>query len=170
MNVLLYTGLLLLLLGLQISFWPSVTGVVMPAFILAAAFAVGLQDRLLTGFRIAFIGGLLLDLYAQLHFGRFTLAALAGYGLAVVLLRGQTADLISTPYRLSLVTAGALLYELVVLIFIRVGNGSFPFFSQLTQVATLNVLATVVTYGVFTGIVVVLTRNQRTYGPRSLSE
>lgn len=140
----------LAVVGFQVALWPDLTQRVMPAFLLALAFAWGFADNRLAGFRLAFASGLALDLYAQHHFGMFTIALSAAYGLVFVVARDEEQGLGS---QLATVIVGATAYELVILTFLQLSDSRFPFFANLTGVATLNAAGTVVAFLGFSALV-----------------
>lgn len=151
-------GLVLLVLafvGLQISFWPGITGAVQPAFLLALAVAFGLTTRVQYGFWLAFSAGLVLDFYAQQRFGTFTTAILAGY-LVLFAYLGRRPSELSLGFAATLFLTASVIHELVILSVIELTTDNFPFFAELTQVATLNVAgslaAFLLTYGALTAL------------------
>lgn len=148
--------------GLQVGLWPQVTLRFLPAFCLALAFAWGFSAGRLSGFRLAFVLGLLLDLYAQHNFGMFTLAMLTGYG--VTFAASRTDD--PAAGRLVAVVAGATAYELVVLLFLRLSDGRFPFFAELIGVATLNIASTVVVFLICAAVAGAFTDHTRPHAQR----
>lgn len=131
---------LVLLIGLQLNGWQP-GGRVTPALVLAGALAVGLYSELGVGLRWGVLGGALLDLYSQQTVGLFTLAIIMAYLPLFILSRSQVEEL-NLGFRLSLATLAAVLYELVLLVVLNL-SGTFPFFAELRDVATLNVAATV---------------------------
>jgi cell shape-determining protein MreD len=143
----------LAILALQISLWPEITVRVLPAFAFAAALAWGTSVNLRTGFWLAGVGGLLLDLYAQHDFGMITLASLAGYGAAWGILRGYLSGAVSWGPVLVGAGAGAATYEFVLLLWMKLHvGGSFPFLAEAFGTGTLNALATFVVFLVAAGV------------------
>jgi hypothetical protein len=144
-------GLLLALFGLvelQVALWPAVTSLAMPAVILTAAVAWGLTGSLGGGFRLALGGGLLLDLYAQHSFGRFSLACLAGYAVLLIVGRARPEE---TPLsrQIGLMLAAAVVYEVILLIITALTTSRFPLFAELLRVTTLNVLSSLLLFAVW---------------------
>lgn len=132
-------------IGLQIALWPQLTYWVLPEFVLVLAFSWGLATDVGNGFRLAFVSGLLLDLYSQQNFGMFTLALVLAYSILLPFTRTPSSEM-SSPLKLSLFAVAALVYELVILLFLNFTSGSFPFFAELLQVATLNIASSVVLF------------------------
>lgn len=136
---------LLLVAGIQITLWPQLSDRLLPAWMLVVALAWGFARGDLPGFRLAFAGGLLLDLYAREHFGMLTLAMSLSYGAVFIILRSQLGQP-GLVLKYSLVVVSAALYELIILIWLAATVGRFPFFAQLLHVATLNIVSTVIVF------------------------
>lgn len=115
-------------------------GRVLPAFVLAGVLAWGLSTDLDSGLRWGLAGGVLLDVYAGHQVGMFTLAVILGYLPLFAASRGAV-DELGLALKLALAAAAALIYELVLLTVINLTT-TFPFFAELRDVATLNVVAT----------------------------
>lgn len=143
---------LLMLLAVQVTLWPELTGRFLPAFSFIAAFSWGLARSVPAGFQLAFISGLLLDLYTQQHFGLFTVATVLGYSPLWFFLRGRPAEL-SGSLKLALFVMGATVYELTLLVWLTVANAHFPFFAELLKVATLNVVSSLVFFSLMAPLV-----------------
>lgn len=147
MNPLTAAVSLVLGFGLQAVLWPDVTLLMQPAFLLVIALLVGFNRGLAPGFWFAFTAGLLLDFYAQQRFGLFTFAMLLAYLPAFIYWQTRTNEL-TLPTKITLTVTAACIYELVLLVVIRLGNSEFAFFAELLQVATLNVVGSVIAYAV----------------------
>ncbi len=119
-------------------------GRVLPAFVLAGVLAWGLSAEIETGLRWGVAGGILLDLYAGHQVGVFTLAILLAY-LPLFAASRVASDERGVAIKLALAVAAGVIYQLVLLVATNLGS-DFPFFAELRDVATLNVVATI---GVF---------------------
>ena len=127
---------ILVAIGVQITLWPELTNRVLPAVVLAMAVVWGHRESPATGFQLAFLGGLLLDLYAQHSFGLYTAATLAGYGTVWLVQRPSEDSGLGE--RLASFAVACLIYELMLVIIINF-SGVFPFFDSLLKVSTLNI-------------------------------
>lgn len=157
----------LLILAVQVALWPQVTDGLQPAFALAAALAIGLapsatvtgpararvgaSGNLWRGFWLAVISGTVLGLYAQHHFGLLAAASALGYASIWLVIRPPIDDL-GWPGRLSAAVLAAAIYELTILIVLKLTVANFPFLAELTTIGTLNVLGTVTAFALFTGL------------------
>jgi hypothetical protein len=157
----------LLIIAIQVSLWPQITEGIQPAFTLAAALAVGLtagktvtgpararvgsSGNLWTGFWLAVISGTVLGLYAQHHFGLLTVASALGYASIWLVIRPPVDDL-RWPGRLSAALLAAAVYELVILLVLKLTVKNFPLLAELATVGTLNVLGTVAAFAVFVAL------------------
>jgi cell shape-determining protein MreD len=155
--VFLFFGLLLVV-AFQVAAWPDVTLRIMPNFVLAVClgwlFATGARS----GAAAMLIAGLTLDLYSQRMFGRFLVGFLLGYALVMLMTRGA-AEGISYPYRLVAGSIAIIACELWILIYMNIAVPRMPFFAQLADTATLNILATIVFFAIITPLVDVIARS-----------
>ncbi|MSU76093.1 hypothetical protein EXS54_01300 [Patescibacteria group bacterium] len=163
----------LVILSIQVSLWPQITTAIMPAFGLAAALAwglapgssvtgparahVGSASHLRTGLWLALASGALLDLYAQHHLGLLMIASGLGYASIWLVVRPPVDDL-GWPTRLSAALLAAIIYELVILVVMVLTRSNFPFLAELLQVATLNVVGTVIVFAMFVSLLGALRR------------
>lgn len=104
------------------------------------------------------IAGLTLDLYSQRMFGRFLIGFLLAYALVMLLTRGA-AEGISYPYRIVAGSIAIIACELWILIYMNIAVPRMPFFAQLADTATLNILATIIFFAIITPIVDVIARS-----------
>ena len=158
MNRILAVVGIILLIALQVAAWPELTTRVLPAFCLAGAIAWGNVAGRVAGLRVAVILGVILDLYAQHNFGMMTVAMALGSGLPGLFVRDQDAGLATQLFALAV---GALVYELLVLLWISMSDTQAAFFANLLGVATLNVLGTVVVGAGLTVLLAAVTSRQR---------
>lgn len=158
---------LLLAIGLQISLWPELTVLVMPALVLITVLVWGYADNQRTGFRTAFIGGILLDLYRQQDFGMFTGALLLAYA-STLLFRASGDESPPFSVRVSAAILSAVVYEMVVVGWIALTTAEFPFFELLVQVATLNTITTVVIFIMCQPLILLATQKYSPHHARSL--
>lgn len=163
----------LVILSIQVSLWPQITTGVLPAFGLAAALAWGLapgssvtgpararvssSGNLRGGLWLALASGAILDLYAQHHLGLLTVASGLGYASIWLVVRPPVDDL-GWPNRLSAAFLAAVAYELIILLVLNLTTDNFPFLALLFQVATLNVVGTVIVFAALTGLLGALRR------------
>lgn len=157
----------MLILAVQVALWPQITDAIQPAFALAAALAVGLtpgttvtgpararvgaSSNLWTGFWLAAISGTVLGLYAQHHFGLLTVASALAYASVWLVVRPPLDDL-GWPGRLTAAALAAAVYELTILVVLKLTVANFPFLAELATVGTLNVLGTVAAFALFTAL------------------
>ncbi len=151
---------------LQTMWWPEITLLVAPAWLLSWAAAWGATRNLEGGYWLAIIGGLLLDLFAGSTFGLFTVASLVSYGIFYMVVSTRPAS-DSGPFILLVFAVTAALYEILVLLGLLVTTGNLPFFALLVQVATLNTVGTVVVFS-FTLFALTMLRSTTSYGPRPI--
>ncbi len=155
--VVLFFGLLLVI-AFQIAAWPDVTLRIMPNFTLAVALAWLFATGARSGGLALLISGLTLDLYSQRMFGRFLLGFILAYGLVMLITRGA-AEGISYAYRLLAGSIAIVACELWVLIYMNIAVPRMPFFAQLFDTATLNILATIIFFAIITPIIDVIARS-----------
>ena len=136
---------ILVLIGLQVSLWPQLAPGAIPALVVVAAIARGLAGDVAGGLRTAFVGGLMLDLYAHHYFGLFTGATLIAFATCLVF-GGSNPNELRIPGQLGVMLLAAVVYELLILLILTVAVDHFPFFASLRYTATLNVLATMFSF------------------------
>lgn len=158
---------LLVAIGIQISLWPQLTTAILPAFTLVIALVWGYADNPVAGFRTAFIGGLLLDLYHQQIFGMLTIALMVAYA-STLLLRTPSDETAPLSVRISATVLAAVVYELVVLGWIALTTTRLPFFELLAQVATLNAVGTVIAFILFQPLLPLMKPTYYAHHARSL--
>lgn len=151
-------------IALQVALWPQITFRFLPEFVLVLAFSWGLATGVGSGFRLAFVSGLLLDLYSQQNFGMFTLAMVVSYATLLPFAKTPSSEL-SWPLTLSLFALAVSVYEVVILLVLNFTNASFPFFAELLQVATLNVVSSVVLFALVRPLVGRYASKDRTRRP-----
>lgn len=157
---------LLFVVGLHVAWWPDITTATQPAFTLAFVIAWGMVFSVRDGFWLALTSGLVLDLYTQQRFGTFMFATLLAYAVILAYLGRRGAD--PTPgFATGLFVGAAALYELTVLTSYTLFTPNFPFFTQLGQVATLNLLGSAVAFAVTYALLATL--RTRTTSPHERS-
>lgn len=163
----------LVILSIQISLWPQITTGIMPAFGLAAALAWGLSpgqtmtgpararvgsaSHLRGGLWLAIASGAILDLYAQHHLGLLTVASGLAYASVFLVVRPPVDDA-SWTNRLAAATLAGIVYEVIVLSVLNLTTDNLPLLALLFQVATLNVVGTVLVFALLASLLGALRR------------
>lgn len=144
MNLVVQAAALIIALGVQVALVPSVLHRAVPAIVLVVVVSWGYVGRPDAGLRVAFFGGLLMDLYSQTHFGMFTVATTLAY--AVTLLLRPPDKEASFGLRLSGMFLAAVVYHLVLLLWLATVTRHLPFWELLARTATLDVAATLLIF------------------------